>query len=369
MNRMSKAIPALMALSITLPVSAVTRYIPTDLGTLGGANSYPADVNDRGEVVGKSNTGDGATHAFLWSACTGHIDLGTLGGTNSEATGINNRRQVTGSSETVVGYPYTTHAFLWSAPSGLTDLGGNQSWAYGINKHGQVVGTWIPNYPSGTPHAFLWSARNGFTDLGTLPPEGDWSWAYGINDHGQVVGTSTLFSTAGYPPYHAFVGTAAGLTDLGSLPGGGQTSYGFAINKRGQVAGMGAIVDAPIHGPPGIGVYHAAVGTAAGGLTDLGTLGGTNSEANDIGDDETVVGSSEIGGGATHAFVGKFEGGITDLNALLLENPLGLVLVRASAVNRNGQIVAEGTIGADTATHAILLTPADRRSIHERCRH
>jgi probable HAF family extracellular repeat protein len=37
-----------------------------DLGTLGGAYSSAAAINDHGQIVGESLTADGAYHAALW---------------------------------------------------------------------------------------------------------------------------------------------------------------------------------------------------------------------------------------------------------------------------------------------------------------
>ena len=58
-------------------------------------DSWAVAINDRGQVVGSSDTAAGDLHAFLYSdgAMT---DLGTLGGTNSWASGINDRGQVVG---------------------------------------------------------------------------------------------------------------------------------------------------------------------------------------------------------------------------------------------------------------------------------
>src|SRR5690349_6273383 len=61
-----------------------------DLGTLGGRNSSASSVNDRGEIVGSSQTTDGSYHSFLWRA--GHMrDLGPL-----ISRQINNRGQILG---------------------------------------------------------------------------------------------------------------------------------------------------------------------------------------------------------------------------------------------------------------------------------
>src|ERR1700684_2482587 len=86
-----------------------------DLGTLGGKNSWTnyGGINDRGEAVGLAETSvpdpDGedmcafgtklTCRPFLWRL--GHmIALPTLGGNNGQASAINNRGQIVGISET-----------------------------------------------------------------------------------------------------------------------------------------------------------------------------------------------------------------------------------------------------------------------------
>ncbi len=83
------------------------------------------------------------------------------------------------------------------------------------------------------------------------------------------------------------------VTDLGTL--GGSTSQAYGINASGQVVG-----DATTSS----GVTHAFLYSSTDGITDLDTLGGTSSHARGINDAGNVVGFSQIAGdGATHAFL------------------------------------------------------------------
>lgn len=159
----------------------------TDLGTLGGLNSYAYDVNAAGKVVGEAMLSDDSTpHACLWSGTT-PIDLGTLGGTKSAAYTINDAGQAAGFSDTASG---ASHACLFTLNAqgqvvSRTDLGAlaaGYSYAYDVNNSGQVVGT------SGT--AFIY--QNGqMSDLNSLLPAGT-GWivasANSINDYGQIAG-------------------------------------------------------------------------------------------------------------------------------------------------------------------------------------
>ena len=91
-------------------------------------------------------------------------------------------------------------------------------------------------------------------------------------------------------------------------------------------------------------------------MTDLGTLGGTQSNAFGINDEGQVVGSSQLASGTvTHAFL--YSGGaMTDLNSLADNSAAGWTLTQASGINDLGWIVGSGVDPAGD-THAILLTP------------
>ena len=258
-----------------------------DLGTLGGKSSRPRALNDRGQVVGESFTAGGAVHAFLWRNGK-MIDLGTLGGSDSFASGVDDRGQVVGSSSTANG---TQHAFLWQNGK-MIDLGTlgarfTSSTATAINGLGQIVGTSYLAKVTQTGqqgHAFLW--QNGkMTDLGTLGAGYATSEAAALNASGEIVGSSRSASGPARPVL---------WREGRVLPLYGGTSYGaaVAINDRGQV--IGARV------PPGGSVVHAFV-SDNGKLTDLGTLGGAESDASAINARNQIVGVSQTRRGARHA--------------------------------------------------------------------
>jgi len=133
-----------------------------DLGTLGhDAGGFDLsgafDINDRGQVVGFTTTPEsqGYTHAFLWEKGV-MTDLGTLGGNWSEARGINNAGQIVGYSDTGDGL----HAFLWDrgVMMDLGTLGGPVAKAFGINDRGDIVGA-TGIYGESPEHPTLWTRK------------------------------------------------------------------------------------------------------------------------------------------------------------------------------------------------------------------
>ena len=314
--------------AFALSVAAASRaasYTVTDLGTLGGTESFGNGVNASGQVTGESSTtGDVAERAFLWKptapggASGTMYNLGTLGGTNSYGYGINAAGQVTGASDTTG--DSATHAILWkpSAPNGtsgtmhdLGSLGGTESNGSAINASGQVAGSSLKNGDSAY-RAFLWKPST---------PNG----------------------------------TSGTMYDLGTL--GGTESFGGSINASGQVAGFSYTT--------GHAAYHAYLWTpttpngtsgTSGTMQDLTTLGGLNSYSYNVGADGQVVGASEVVTTAdrTHAFLYTSGSGMVDLNTLI--DPLsGWELLDAADINDAGQITGQGLING--AYHAYLLTP------------
>jgi probable HAF family extracellular repeat protein len=198
----------------------------TDLGTLGGAYSATANLNDSGQLVGESyvNTVDNTSHAFLYNGGTMH-DLGTLGGAWSVAAGINQNGQVVGRAATPTGY----RAFLYTQGQ-MTDLGtfgGPYSGASAINNRGQIVGA-ASTTGNTAAYAFLYS-DGAMQSLGSF---GISSIATDINDNGQIVGACGISDSIS----HAFYYSDGVMRDIGGSPD--EYSKAMAINNSGDAVGF-----------------------------------------------------------------------------------------------------------------------------------
>jgi probable HAF family extracellular repeat protein len=137
------------------------------------------------------------------------------------------------------------------------------------------------------------------------------------------------------------------MTDLGTL--GGAQSQANGINDHGKVVGMAMTAS---------GDSHAFL-YSHGRMTDLGTLGGADSGALAINDRGEVVGSSLTSGSKQHAFLYN-HGTMTDLNSVIPANS-GFVVVGAESINNRGQIAAEAvsTDPQDHSVYTVLLNPKE----------
>jgi probable HAF family extracellular repeat protein len=243
----------------------------TDLGTLGGIHREASAINERGQIVGTSDTGDGLWHAFLWEKGA-MTDLGTLGGSHSSASAINKRGQIVGTSLTASGGQRAT---LWEGGA-VIDLVGEPSGASDINERGQVVGGM-------GRHGFFWE-KGVVSSL--QPPGATWfSGPNDINERGQVA-LSEMTSTG---EYRAYLWENGITTNLGTL--GGASSNARAINNRGQIVGRSQTASGEFHGF----LWENGV------MTDLETLGGTYCNASNINELGQILGGCSTDSGEWHA--------------------------------------------------------------------
>ncbi len=330
--------PAPSSQTPTPAPAAPSGYIVTDLGTLSGASSTKvSDINSSGEIVGTSGN-----HAFLWSNGL-MTDLGTLGGGVSMAHAINDQGVVVGEASAASG---ETHAFMWQSGV-MKDLGvgGETSMARGINFRGDIVG--LASAKNLRGGAVLWSGgqRQFIGDLGA---SGSGSRAISINDKGQVAGVSSGFAT-NQGVVRAVVWLNGTISDLGAL--GGLHSTANAIDAQAMVIGWAEVADNST----------AAFQWQNGKMTKLESLpgsvtsAGNGTQATAVNDSGIIVGSCVTSTGETHAVIWS-NGRIADLNSLIPQT--GLVLTRATGINRFGQIVVEQQSNLDgPTTRAYLLTP------------
>ena len=182
-------------------------------------------INDLGQAVGTSgNCGPfnaieqnnlTPLHAVLWRNGKA-IDLGNLGGDGRfagiYANGLNDRGQVVGTSDTTGDASF--HGFLWQQGH-ITDLGtltgDPYSSAIAVGNNGMVLGVSIS--ASFSPRAALW--RDGTaTDLNTLIPQDSALYlesACSINEKGEIIGFAALKSNPAES--HAYLAKPVGDGD------------------------------------------------------------------------------------------------------------------------------------------------------------
>ncbi|WP_297326101.1 PEP-CTERM sorting domain-containing protein [Nitrosomonas sp.] len=310
------------ALSMPLIAHADWSIKALDARIFLGANNQEQvlDINNLGQVVGSYFIGDPQIfHAYMTGENgVGFKDLGTLGGDRSVAYGINDLGQVVGQAQLANKGP--THAFI-TGPDGLgmRDLNvpfpSEFSRASSINNSGQVAGDTSARAFITGPDGVGVTVKN----IGqTIPVD--------INESGRLVGqiNGTAFITG--PDGKV-------ITPVQPLPGG-LASLASAINDSGQVVGRSGA---------SYGIQAYVTGENGVGITNLGTFGGSFSEATDINNAGEVVGIASLETPEAHSFLYS-HGGMTDLSLLDVVIGNNWSNIQVTAINDNGQILGYGTL-------------------------
>lgn len=224
--------------------------------------------------------------------------------------------------------------------------GYSESHAKGINNLGQVVG-WS-TFDSGlSTSAILWTNATA-RKLDSLG--GARSVAWSINDESAIVGHSEGVDF----PEHAVLWQGASLIDLNLISD--NSSKATAINNTGQIFGYGSSISS-IHGITWNGLLATDTGFA--GLTANCNLAPSICRQNQIG--QAVDSYTPLGSSLTHAIiwdgVRSYDNNFTDLNTLLAPSVAasGWLLVTATGINNNGDIVGDAVNTITGITHAYML--------------
>jgi len=258
----------------------------------------------------------------------------------ADARGLNASGQVTGSQLGLTQRSGDFTPYRSTPGSAAAALSGccNTQWGADINDAGIVVGT---------AQSGLVEGRRGFVAAGpsmlTLPilPGGDAELSAGavaINDAGQIVGYSP-----GAAGRRAVLWSASGvIQDLGTL--GGSTSEAIDINASGLVIGKSLIA--------GDAETHFFLWSVESGMQDLSARLGPITSVVEINDAGQIIGTHTTPGGESHAFLYTLGSGVRDLGTL------GGTTSAPTGLNDAGQVVGSSTL-ADGSTHAFLWTPTD----------
>ena len=331
-----------------------------DLGALPRVNSSCPDwTSGNGLIVGPSEngsidplTGWPAIEAVLWRDGQ-MINLGTLGGNESFPISVNNRGQVAGAASNAIPDPLAldffplsgtqTRPFLWQngVMQDLGTLGGPDGFAIIVNNRGQVLGLSLTSPDSLAQDGFLW--ENGIMqDIPDALGGTDVNPFY-LNNQGQAVGNATL---PGDQTHHPFLWQAGVFTDLGTL--GGDNGDAVWVNEVGEVVGTADL--------PGSQTHDAFL-WKDGVITDLGNFG-LSSVGFNINSKGQIVGHSRLSDGTPHAYLWEKGGPMVDLNTLI--PPSDLLLIDAFDINDRGEIAGEALL-PNGDIHGVLLLPCGKR--------
>ena len=317
------AVAAIASGTAQTGIASELRYRVTDLGTPPGfSTSYPTGLNNRGDVVGVTwRASRDGMWGFLYSN-------GSMGFTPADS-------------------PFTPGLRIASDINDSGQLPPHEDYT-AINNQGHIAGSWRTYDSRGWPSSMAYSSHSG----ALFDHDGDVSSvAVDINDSNQVVGVRWSSSQAeGHGGVYLF--DDGRVVDLG-IGVSGYDAQSLAINNRGAIAGTRS---------------ERAFRWKDGRLTELGTLDGGETRAEDINDDGWIVGSSRMEGGLvyyhpelqTTIHEGLFHGFLAvddqvfDLNDLVPPTT-DWTITGAAAINESGQIAATGF--RDGISHALLLTP------------
>ncbi len=360
-----------VGISINNPAIAATLYSVTDLGNLGSSQQVTVNgINNNGQAVGSSAVNDSSFRIYPFrTAPNSPIDAkqDNLAGDRN----LQGRARAINDTGVVVGDVSLTFPTAFrTAPNrsivDQTDFFTSLNFASAINNNGTAVATFIGRSLStrGNYYSYRIGANQQTDNLGSfgvlVKPtyysymSYTYTLATDINDSREVVGASLLPTSEEIHAFRTMPNQAINpvTDDLGTL--GGTQSQANAINNLGQVVGFSLNPNGETR------AFRTNPNSPINSLTDdLGTLGGSYSVANDININGQVVGNSLTQTGERRAFLYE-DGRMFDLNSLIPANDF--TLNYANGINDRGQIVA-GFSEPNLPNRIFLLTPIASTSI------
>lgn len=134
-----------------------------DLGTLGGGRAQGMYINKRDDIAGESEGADGVRRGFFWSRGSGMVPINVNDAGVRLVSGMNDRGEVVGRTDTggrTIGYMWSLASGLVPVPAGIA----TESDVFDINNLGEMAGSVTrPAAAGGGTRAVRWLSRS-------LPP-------------------------------------------------------------------------------------------------------------------------------------------------------------------------------------------------------
>jgi uncharacterized membrane protein len=284
----------LFCLAAAAPLSAEEhRFVTIDFP--GASTTVAFGINARGDIVGRYEDGDGASHGFiLRQRLFSSIDVPDAAVT-LYARAINARGDIVGA---FLDADFVAHGYLLRDRR-FTQIdfpGAVETTARGLNDAGDVTGNYIDN--DGNEIGFI--LRDGVF-FGILVPGGFSSDVWSAQNNGRVmVGDAGMLADGGL---HGFLRQKSGGFQMIDFPGlAAPCTAPRSINQRGDIVGFfGAFssIDECFSGPPFH--FHGFL-SRHGKYVSFDFPGSTNTTALAINEHGQIVGRYDDENGNTHGY-------------------------------------------------------------------
>lgn len=166
----------------------------TRLPTLGGKSATVTGLSDQGIAIGQSVTSSGGDQAVSWQ--DGKItDLGTVGGRDSYPAAINNHGLIVGRIQTRAGIPISAAEWKNGRLIDLGRFGARRAAAVAVNSGGDVLVQTFGEAGTGSPRGAVLVRADGETTRIPSPFGRNPITVTALNDRDQILGFGNLVFT------------------------------------------------------------------------------------------------------------------------------------------------------------------------------